>query len=205
MDHIEILVEKITDIIIKRLQDEEPKKTVGFLGKEYESVRAYYEKRGYKVISVKDKVDIDVLVVTELPSISMNRIAVGVPQMEDEMTIFQRLMNKKDVIFLEEGMELWANQHIVPKPLLQVLLNYKKQLVSYGVSILPLKNFEKINETINVKIEDKSYKSHKKELITVEKVQKMDLQVGDIFETNKNIIITALAKDYMRDLGVQIV
>ena len=205
MDNIEILVEKITDIIIKRLQDEEPRKTVAFLGKEYASIRAYYEKRGYKVISVKDKLNVDVLVVTELSSISMNRIAVGVPQIEDEITIFQCLMNKKDVIFLEEGMELWENQHIVPKPLLQVLLNYKKQLVSYGVSILPLKNFEKINETINGKIEDKPYKSNKKELITVEKVGKMDLQVGDIFETNKNIIVTALARDYMRDLGVQIV
>ena len=84
-------------------------------------------------------------------------------------------------------------------------MNHKNQLVKYGASILPLKNFEKINETINKKVKDVIRKSDKKELLTIEKVRKLNLQAGDIFETDKNIIITALARDYMRDLGVQIV
>lgn len=204
MDNIEVLVQKITDIIIQRLQKEEPRKTVAFLGKEYSSIRIYYEKRDYKIVSVQDKFDPDIVIVTELSILNMNRIALGLPQTEDEVIIWERLLNKKDVIFLEEGMELKVSQHVAPRALLQVLENYKNQLVRYGASILPLKNFEKINETISKEVKDVIHKSEKKELLTIAKVRKLNLQAGDIFETDKNIIVTALARDYMRDLGVQI-
>ncbi|MCQ4922066.1 hypothetical protein NE686_03130 [Tissierella carlieri] len=205
MDNIEIIVQKITDIIIQRLQKEELRGTVTFLGKEYSSIRTYYEKRGYEIVSVKDKFSTDIVIVTELSILNMNRIALGLPQTEEEVIIWERLLNKRDVIFLEEGMELHASQHVAPRALLQVLVNNKNQLVRYGASILPLKNFEKINETINKEVKDVIRKSDKKELLTIEKVRKLNLQAGDIFEADKNIIITALARDYMRDLGVQIV
>lgn len=204
MDNVEILVQKITDIIIERMQKEGPRRRVAFLGKEYPSIRTYYEKRGYEIASVKDKFDADIVIVTELSIINMNRIALGLPQTEDEVIIFQRLFDKKDVIFLEEGMELQICQHVISRALLQFLENQKNQLVKYGASILPLKNFEKINETIK-EVKDVIHKSDKKELITIKKVKKLNLQAGDIFETNKNSIVTALARDYMRDLGVQIV
>lgn len=204
MDNVEIVVQKITDIIIQRLQKEEPKKTVAFLGKEYSSIRIYYEKRGYEIVSVNHQSDTDTVIVTELPVLNMNRIALGVPQTEEEATIFQRLLNKKEVVILEEGMELQKSQHVAPRPLVQVLENHKNQLVRYGASILPLKGFEKINETTNREVKDVIHQNHKKELLTMEKVRKLNLQAGDIFEADKNIIITALARDYMRDLGIRI-
>ncbi|MBU5426253.1 hypothetical protein KQI41_07470 [Tissierella pigra] len=205
MDNVEILVQKITDIIIQRLQKEESRGTVTFLGKEYLSIRTYYERRGYEIVPVKDKFNPDIVIVTELSILSMNRIALGLPQTEDEVTIWKRLLNKKDVIFLEEGMEIQTSQHVAPRALLQVLVNYKNQLVRYGASIFPLKNFEERDQTINKEVKDVIHKSDKKELLTIAKVRKLNLQAGDIFETDKNIIITALARDYMRDLGVQIV
>lgn len=205
MDNIELIVQKITDIIMQRLQKEEAKRTVTFLGKEYSSIRIYYEKKGYEIVSVKDKYDTDIVIVTELSILNMNRIALGLPQTEDEVIIFERLLNNKDVIFLEEGMELQEIKHVTSRTLLQVLDNYKNQLVKYGASILALKRFEKINETINKEVKDVVNKVDKKELLTLEKVRKLDLQAGDVYEVNKNIIVTALARDYMRDLGVQIV
>ena len=102
-------------------------------------------------------------------------------------------------------MELQGIKHVTSRTLLQVLDNYKNQLVKYGASILALKRFEKINETINKEVKDVVNKVDKKELLTLEKVRKLDLQAGDVYEVNKNIIVTALARDYMRDLGVQIV
>jgi ethanolamine utilization protein len=205
MDNIEITVQKITDIIIQRLQKEENKKTVAFLGKEYSSIRTYYENRGYKIASGKDKSDADIAIATELTILNMNRIALGLPQTEDEVIIFRHLLNKKNVFFLEEGMELHACQNLAPRALLQVLENYKNQLVRYGASILPLKHFEKINETINQEVKDITHKSDRKELLTIAKVRKLNLHAGDIFETDRNIIVTALARDYLRDLGVEIV
>ena len=205
MDNIELIVQKITDIIMQRLQKEEAKRTVTFLGKEYSSIRIYYEKKGYQIVSVKDKYDTDIVIVTELSILNMNRIALGLPQTEDEVIIFERLLNNKDVVFLEEGMELQGIKHITSRTLLQVLNNYKNQLVKYGASILALKNFEKINETINKEVKDVVNKEDKKELLTLAKVRKLDLQAGDVYEVNKTIIVTALARDYMRDLGVQIV
>lgn len=205
MDNIEMVVQKITDIIMQRLQKEEAKRTVTFLGKEYSSIRIYYEEKGYEIVSVKDKYDTDIVIVTELSILNMNRIALGLPQTEDEVIIFERLLNNKDVVLLEEGMELQGIKHVTSRTLLQVLENYKNQLVKYGASILALKNFEKINETINKEVKDVVNKVDKKELLTLAKVRKLDLQAGDIYEVNKNIIVTALARDYMRDLGVQIV
>lgn len=205
MDNIEIVVQKITDIIIQRLQKEEHRKTVVFIGKEYSSIRTYYEKRNYKIASLKDKSDTDIIIVTELTILNMNRIALGLPQTEDEVMIFQHFLNGKKVFFLEEGMELHASQHVAPRALLQVLENYKNQLVRYGASILPLKHFEKINGAINQEVNDKANKSDRKELLTVAKVRKLNLHAGDIFETDKNIIVTAMARDYLRDLGVEIV
>ena len=52
-------------------------------------------------MSVKDKFDTDIVIVTELSILNMNRIALGLPQTEDEVIIWERLLNKKDVIFLE--------------------------------------------------------------------------------------------------------
>jgi|GEM_PF-636303 len=205
MDNIETVVQKITDMIIQRLQKEEHRKTVVFLGKEYSSIRTYYENRGYEIAPVKDKSDTDIIIVTELTILNMNRIAQGLPQTEDEVIIFQHLLNGKKVFFLEEGMELYASQHVAPRALLQVLENYKNQLVRYGASILPLKHFEKIGGAINQEVNDKADKCDRKELLTVAKVRKLNLHAGDIFETDKNIIVTALARDYLRDLGVEIV
>lgn len=205
MDNIEILVEKITDIIMQRLQKEGPRKTVAFIGKENSCIRAYYEKRGYEIVPAKDKFNTDITVITELSILNMNRIALGLPQTEDEISIFHSLLNKKDIIILEEGMELQTIRYAAPRTLLQVLENSKNQLVRYGASILPLKNFEKTNETAGKEVKGKTYKSDKKELLTIAKVRKLNLQAGDTFETSKNIIVTAMAKDYMRDLGVQIV
>ncbi len=205
MDNIDIVVQKITDIIIQRLQKEEHRKTVVLLGREYSSIRTYYENRGYNIASVKDKSDMDIVIVTELTILNMNHVALGLPQTEDEVMIFQQLLNGKKVFFLEEGMELHASQHVAPRALLQVLENYKNQLVRYGASILPLKHFEKINETINQEVKDITHKSDRKELLTIAKVRKLNLHAGDIFETDRNIIVTALARDYLRDLGVEIV
>ncbi len=205
MDNIETVVQKITDIIIQRLQKEEHRKTVVFLGKEHSSIRTYYENRGYEIAPVKDKSDTDIIIVTELTILNMNRIAQGLPQTEDEVIIFQHLLNGKKVFFLEEGMELHASQHVAPRALLQVLENNKNQLVRYGASILPLKHFEKINGAVNQEVNDKADKSDRKELLTIAKVRKLNLHAGDIFETDKNIIVTALARDYLRDLGVEIV
>lgn len=205
MDNIEILVEKITDIIMQRLQKEGPRKTVAFLGKEYSCIRTYYEKRGYEIVPTKDKFNTDITVITELSILNMNRIALGLPQTEDEINIFHSLLNKKDIIILEEGMEFQTIRYAAPRTLLQVLENSKNQLVRYGASILPLKNFGKTNETVGKEVKGKTYKSDKKELLTIAKVRKLNLQAGDTFETSKNIIVTAMAKDYMRDLGVQIV
>ena len=205
MDNIETVVQKITDMIIQRLQKEEHRKTVVFLGKEYSSIRTYYENRGYEIAPVKDKSDTDIIIVTELTILNMNRIAQGLPQTEDEVIIFQHLLNGKKVFFLEEGMELYASQHVAPRALLQVLENYKNQLVRYGASILPLKHFEKIGGAINQEVNAKADKCDRKELLTVAKVRKLNLHAGDIFETDKNIIVTALARDYLRDLGVEIV
>lgn len=203
MDNVEILVQKITDIIMERIQKEGPRRTVAFLGKEYSSIRSYYEKRGYEIALVKDKFNADIVIVTELSILNMNRIALGLPQTEDEVIIFQRLFHKKDVVFLEEGMELQINRHAASRALFQFLENNKNQLLKYGASILSLKKFDNINEKINKEAKDVIHKN--KELITIKKVQSMNLQAGDTFETDKNYIITALAKDYMRDLGIRIV
>ncbi len=78
-------------------------------------------------------------------------------------------------------------------------------MVKYGASILPLKHFEKINGAVNQEVNEKADKSDRKELLTIAKVRKLNLHAGDIFETDKNIIVTALARDYLRDLGVEIV
>jgi len=174
MDNIEIVVQKITDIIIQRLQKEEHRKTITFLGREYSSIRNYYEKRGYAIVPVKDIFDTDIVVVTELSIINMNRIALGLPQTEDEVIIFQRLLTKKEVVILEEGMELHQSNHMASRALLQVLDNYKNQLVRYGASIFSLKKFEKINETINKELKDVIYKGEKKELLTIEKARKLN-------------------------------
>ena len=205
MDNIETVVQKITDLIIQRLQKEEHRKTVVFLGKEYSSIRTYYENRGYEIAPEKDKFNTDIIIVTELTILNMNRIAQGLPQTEDEVIIFEHLLNGKKVLILEEGMELHASQHIAPRALLQVLENYKKQLVRYGAFILPLKHFEKINGAVNQEVNEKADKSDRKELLTIAKVRKLNLHAGDIFETDKNVIVTALARDYLRDLGVEIV
>ncbi len=205
MDNIETVVQKITDMIIQRLQKEEQRKTVVFLGKEYSSIRTYYENRGYEIAPVKDKSDTDIIIVTELTILNMNRIAQGLPQTEDEVIIFQHLLNGKKVFFLEEGMELHASQHVASRALLQVLENYKNQLVKYGASILPLKHFEKINGAVGQEVNEKADKSDRKELLTIAKVRKLNLHAGDIFEKDKNVIVTALARDYLRDLGVEIV
>ena len=123
MDNIEIFVQKITDILMQRLEKEEPRKTLAFLGKEYTSIRTYYEQKGYRIVSFQEKMD--EVIVTELPILNMNRLALGLPQGEDEIIIWDRLLKQKKVMVLQEGMELYISRQNISPALLQVLEHYK--------------------------------------------------------------------------------
>lgn len=200
MDDLEKVVRLVTDRLIEKLQDTD-QSTIAFVGEPTEDISRFFQEKGYNDITDHEVISPDLLVVVNLSLYSLTRLAQLIPQNETEEKILNRLINKQALWIVEEGMSFTHKRAHLPNQMVQVFDKAKQDLQKWGVKYVNQTLFRK---GTSMEPTEKKKISTKKELITVTKAQRLQLSAGDTFYVQPNMILTALAKDYLRDRDIVI-
>lgn len=200
MDQMEKIVQLVTDRLMAQLEQDKKTPSIAFYGPKNEKVFEHYRKKGYQEMS-NNLSSPDILIVTQLSLFTMTRLANLAPQDAMEEELLRRLMQREDTLILEDGLEYYQKNAQLPKLMKPLFDKAKIDLEKWGATYIKVQDFDKQAAPVNQSgIKNSSAK--KKELITATRVQGLKLREGEVFVATPNMIITALAKDYLRDQGI---
>ncbi|GGE33146.1 hypothetical protein [Streptococcus himalayensis] len=210
MENLDKLVQLITDRLLENLQDGPNETSVYLIGKD--RTDALLVENGYRVVNNCECAD--AVVVDCLTLDAFLRIASLCPANEVESNLLTSLLDGKPVYVSLETFNVEQYKHSARSRLYRELVEQKVKLEKYGVqfyrenqllSILGTQLAEK-EEAAPQKLERKAASPKgKTNLITEAKLQAMDLSEGDSFVIEKGMIVTALAKDYLKRHKIRIV
>ncbi|UUX33334.1 hypothetical protein [Fundicoccus culcitae] len=206
MNHLEDLVDEVTKRVMvaiqkypndipKILEDEQSKLSYATLGEDQPAINNYFCQLGYYK---KDVNVADVLVITQINPYSIPRLANVMPINKDEELILDYISNNKTVYLLSNIIQEFGNK----------ASNYFKRRYTQHVNDLKSLGIQIVDDSFfsigNTRQEQVSKTQKKKKLITLKDIQSMSLNRNEIFEIDKGVIITDLAKDYLNDLNIQV-
>lgn len=195
MEQLEKLIQLVTDRVMAEIEPQPDKEQFTFVGKTKDYISRYYEERGFQQVAPMELSTPEVVIVTELELYQMTRLAGLMPINETEEALLNRLMQQKTVVVLEEGIE----KAFMPKSMQAPFEKAKVELRKWGVQFKQESAFHHPAVTQTAPTTQK-----KKELITAAKIQNKKLSAGDTFYATPDMIITALAKDYLREQNIQL-
>ncbi len=203
-------IDKIIQLVTDRLMDELAQTKIpaitgpafAILGKPEDYILQYYKQGGYQDQTGADLHSPEVVVITEMPLFMLTRLSHLAPNNPTEEAILNRLLNQKPIIVLEEGMEYTQKKSHLSKSMIPPFEKTKLELRKWGVKFVQPQYFQ--NDILATRTEQVSTSPKKKQLITAKTIQSMNLLEGDIFEVTSDMIVTALAKDYLKDQNILI-
>lgn len=212
MENLDKLVQLITDRLLENLQDGPNETSVYLIGKD--RTDALLVENGYRL--VKHAECADVVVVDCLALDAFLRIASLCPANEVESNVLTSLLDGKPVYVSLETFNVEQYKHSARSRLYRELVEQKAKLEKYGVQ------FYRENQLLNLlgacvaekeafvpqQPEKKSInqpQQSKTNLVTEAKLRAMGLAEGDSFVIEKGMIVTALAKDYLKRHKIRIV
>lgn len=197
---LEQMVQLVTDRLIEKLHaSDQPRLAV--IGEKNPIIDSYYKEKGYQNVSDHPFLAADVLLVTELSLFSLTRLAQLLPQGNDEEAILKQLLQKQTLYIVEEGLELSKKRPVLNRQMAAEFDKAKVTLQKWGANFVSI-DFFKGGSTVAQP--STPARPTKRELITVAKVQALSLSKGDVFSVTPNMIVTALAKDYLKDKEISI-
>lgn len=208
MNHLEDLVNEVTKRVMLAIKENSvtiassvekpaPKYTYSLIGKERKNVESYFNHHEYGRSPNNDKQS-DVLVISEINKYSIPRIANIIPINAEEELVLDYVQDGKTVYLLSDsiqGMNNTAGDQFNKK-----YNQHVNELKKMGIQIVN-ESFFSIEKKGNARSGEHGTK---KKLITLDYIQSFSLNRNDTFEIDKNVIITPLAVDYLKDLNIQI-
>lgn len=214
MENLDQLVQMITDRLLENFQNKPVEKTVLLVGKE--STAEQLKEAGYNVVTDVTSILVDAIVIDHLSVDSFLRVASLCPTTDVETTILNNLLEGKKVYALSSLFDVERYKKLATQTLYRELLQQKNKLEKYGLKFFNSENLLNILGTVESKSKliDKvfdatthkeivpkrasSNNAPKTKLITESKLKEMGLSEGDVFVVEKGMIVTALAKDYLK-------
>lgn len=211
MENIDQLVQFITDRLLVNLEEAKQGSTLYLIGDE--ELRQSLLVQGYQLQT--DGAVADELVIDQLGLDALLRIASLSPIEDIERLVLNRLLNGQRVLISEKIINRDHYQQTARPSLYRELMRQKEKLASYGVVFyqpdqLPhlLSDEVKKSQVRSTDVAAKRPSSSslgQNRLITEAKLKAMALAEGDVFQLEKGMIITALAKDYLKRQKVKLV
>lgn len=211
MERIDQLVQLITDRLLVNLQERALGPSLYVLGDD--ALSQSLQAQGYQLQT--EATAADELVIAQLGLDALLRIASLSPVEEIECLMLERLLNGQRVLISEKIINGDYYKQTARPALYRELIRQKEKLDSYGVVFyqpdqLPHLLSDEVKKgqarsTNGVVRPQNSSKSGQNRLITEAKLKAMALAEGDVFQLEKGMIITALAKDYLKRQKVKIV
>jgi len=202
MDQMERIIQLVTDQVLQKLESHSSKPSFSFLGEPKEYIIRYYQEKGFQYVASCGIESPQILIVTELPLYRMTRLAHFTPLDDSEKGLLNRLMDQKSLVVLEDGIEYTQKKKDIPEKIRTPFEKARLELKKLGVQFMDQTEFHKTGVQQNTPTVSAGAK--KKELVTMQKLQKSGLSDGDTFIVTPNMIITALAKDYIHDRHIQV-
>ena len=171
------------------------------------------EREGYQV--VKNSSSADIILVESIGFDAILRIASLCPLTADEAVVIKSLLKGKKVLVLNESFDFHQYKQTSKALLFQDLQEQYEKLIRYGVQ------FYKKEELIAILEESTSGENNKPAhdvpknsstpktvekvgLLTEKKLIEMNLSDNDSIRLKKGMIVTALAKDYLKRHNINI-
>lgn len=211
MENLDKIVDLITDRLMDKLQVESYKSSVFVIGAF--DTPDILEREGYQV--VKKSSSADIILVESIGFDAMLRIASLCPLTADEAVVIKSLLKGKKVLFLNESFDFHQYKQTSKALLFQDLQEQYEKLIRYGVqfykkeelvSILEESTGGENNKPVQDVIKNSSTPKtvEKVGLLTEKKLIEMNLSDNDSIRLKKGMIVTALAKDYLKRHNINI-
>ncbi|MFS9025200.1 ethanolamine utilization protein [Streptococcus australis] len=211
MENLDKIVDLITDRLMDKLQVESYKSSVFVIGAF--DTPDILEREGYQV--VKNSSSADIILVESIGFDAMLRIASLCPLTADEAVVIKSLLKGKKVLVLNESFDFHQYKQTSKALLFQDLQEQYEKLIRYGVqfykkeelvSILEESTGGENNKPVQDVIKNSSTPKtvEKVGLLTEKKLIEMNLSDNDSIRLKKGMIVTALAKDYLKRHNINI-
>ncbi|EFV99183.1 ethanolamine utilization protein [Streptococcus australis] len=211
MENLDKIVDLITDRLMDKIQVESYKSSVFVIGAF--DTPDILDREGYQV--EKKSSCADIILVESIGFDAMLRIASLCPLTSDEAVVIKSLLKGKKVLVLNELFDFHQYKQTSKALLFQDLQEQYEKLVRYGVQFYKKEELVSILEEStggenNNPVQDvsKSSSTHKTVekvgLLTEKKLIEMNLSDNDSIRLKKGMIVTALAKDYLKRHNIKI-
>lgn len=214
MENLDKIVDLITDRLMDKLQVESYKSSVFVIGAF--DTPDILEREGYQV--VKNSSSADIILVESIGFDAMLRIASLCPLTADEAVVIKSLLKGKKVLVLNESFDFHQYKQTSKALLFQDLQEQYEKLIRYGVQFYKKEELVSILEEStestggenNKPVQDVTKNSstpktvEKVGLLTEKKLIEMNLSDNDSIRLKKGMIVTALAKDYLKRHNINI-
>ena len=211
MENLDKIVDLITDRLMDKLQVESYKSSVFVIGAF--DTPDILDREGYQV--VKNSSSADIILVESIGFDAMLRIASLCPLTADEAVVIKSLLKGKKVLVLNESFDFHQYKQTSKALLFQDLQEQYEKLIRYGVqfykkeelvSILEESTGGENNKPVQDVIKNSSTPKtvEKVGLLTEKKLIEMNLSDNDSIRLKKGMIVTALAKDYLKRHNINI-
>ena len=214
MENLDKIVDLITDRLMDKLQVESYKSSVFVIGAF--DTPDILEREGYQV--VKNSSSADIILVESIGFDAMLRIASLCPLTADEAVVIKSLLKGKKVLVLNESFDFHQYKQTSKALLFQDLQEHYEKLIRYGVQFYKKEELVSILEEStestggenNKPVQEVTKNSstpktvEKVGLLTEKKLIEMNLSDNDSIRLKKGMIVTALAKDYLKRHNINI-
>ena len=212
MENLDKIVDLITDRLMDKLQVESYKSSVFVIGA-FETPDIL-EREGYQV--VKNSSSADIILVESIGfDDAILRIASLCPLTADEAVVIKSLLKGKKVLVLNESFDFHQYKQTSKALLFQDLQEQYEKLIRYGVQFYKKEELVSILEETtggenNKPVQEVTKNSstpktvEKVGLLTEKKLIEMNLSDNDSIRLKKGMIVTALAKDYLKRHNINI-
>lgn len=207
MENLDKLVQLITDRLLENLQQSPDlnRTSVYVIGKS--ATTELLRNHGYQVLDRHEAADF--VVVDCLHLDSFLRVASLAPANEVESNLLTSLLEGKKVLVALETFDIEQYKHSAKSLLYRELMQQKSKLEKYGAQFYTEGNLlallghaQKMAEEVSVRPQKQV--EAKSRLITEGKLRELGLTEGDVFKIEKDMIVTALAKDYLKRQKIRI-
>ena len=214
MENLDKIVDLITDRLMDKLQVESYKSSVFVIGAF--DTPDILDREGYQV--VKNSSSADIILVESIGFDAMLRIASLCPLTADEAVVIKSLLKGKKVLVLNESFDFHQYKQTSKALLFHDLQEQYEKLIRYGVQFYKKEELVSILEEStestggenNKPVQDVTKNSstpktvEKVGLLTEKKLIEMNLSDNDSIRLKKGMIVTALAKDYLKRHNINI-
>ena len=214
MENLDKIVDLITDRLMDKLQVESYKSSVFVIGAF--DTPDILDREGYQV--VKNSSSADIILVESIGFDAMLRIASLCPLTADEAVVIKSLLKGKKVLVLNESFDFHQYKQTSKALLFQDPQEQYEKLIRYGVQFYKKEELVSILEEStestggenNKPVQDVTKNSstpktvEKVGLLTEKKLIEMNLSDNDSIRLKKGMIVTALAKDYLKRHNINI-